>query len=70
MVNQIIELIPAEIIRRAEAIGYRALAITDHADQSNIDWIIPRIVKIFREIQPFTSLILLPGVELTHVPRR
>ncbi|HHW20055.1 MAG TPA: histidinol phosphate phosphatase domain-containing protein [Thermodesulfovibrio thiophilus] len=64
------ELIPAEIIRRAEAIGYRALAITDHADQSNIDWIIPRIVKIFREVQPFTSLILLPGVELTHVPPR
>ncbi len=62
------ELIPAEIIQRAEAIGYKALAITDHADQSNIDIIIPRIVKVFREIQPYTSVVLIPGVEITHVP--
>ncbi|WP_353684640.1 histidinol phosphate phosphatase domain-containing protein [Thermodesulfovibrio sp. 3907-1M] len=62
------ELIPAEIIRRAEAIGYKALAITDHADQSNIELIIPRIVKAMKDIQPFTSVVLLPGIELTHVP--
>lgn len=62
------ELIPAEIIRRAEAIGYKALAITDHADHSNIDLIIPRIVKVFKKIQPYTKLVLLPGIELTHVP--
>ncbi|MEN2995310.1 MAG: histidinol phosphate phosphatase domain-containing protein [Thermodesulfovibrio sp.] len=62
------ELIPAEIIRRAQAIGYKALAITDHADQSNIDLIIPRIVKIMKKIQPFTDIILLPGIEITHVP--
>lgn len=62
------QLIPAEIIRRAEAMGYRALAITDHADESNIDIIIPRIVKVFMEIQPYTSVVLIPGVEITHVP--
>ncbi|MGB9710681.1 MAG: histidinol phosphate phosphatase domain-containing protein [Thermodesulfovibrio sp.] len=61
------ELIPAEIIRRAEAIGYRALAITDHVDPSNIDFIVPRIVKVMEKIQPFTALTLLPGAELTHV---
>lgn len=62
------ELIPAEIIRRAQAIGYRALAITDHADQSNIDLIIPRIVEVMKKIQPFTDIVLLPGIEITHVP--
>lgn len=62
------ELIPAEIIRRAEAIGYRALAITDHADHSNIDFIIPRLVKVLKEIQPYTPLVLIPGIEITHVP--
>jgi len=62
------ELIPAEIIRRAESLGYRALSITDHADHSNIDFIIPRIVKIIKEIQPYTSVVLIPGIELTHVP--
>lgn len=61
------ELIPAEIIRRAEVLGYRALAITDHADHSNIDFIIPRIVRVLREIQPYTGMALLPGIELTHV---
>jgi histidinol phosphatase-like PHP family hydrolase len=62
------ELIPAEIIRRAESLGYKALSITDHADHSNIDFIIPRIVKIIKEIQPYTSVVLIPGIELTHVP--
>lgn len=62
------ELIPTEIIRRAEAIGYRALSITDHADHSNIDFIIPRLVKVLKEIQPYTPLVLIPGIEITHVP--
>ncbi|NTW17979.1 MAG: PHP domain-containing protein, partial [Syntrophaceae bacterium] len=35
------ELIPSELVRRAQVTGYRAIAITDHADHSNIDIIIP-----------------------------
>ncbi|MCG2678200.1 PHP domain-containing protein, partial [bacterium] len=32
-------LIPSELIHRAEIKGYRAIALTDHADSSNIDFI-------------------------------
>jgi histidinol phosphatase-like PHP family hydrolase len=62
------ELIPFELIRRAEAIGYKALAITDHIDASNIDLIIPRIVKAIDKIKMYISLTVLPGAEITHAP--
>ncbi|PKL51734.1 MAG: PHP domain-containing protein [Nitrospira bacterium HGW-Nitrospira-1] len=62
------ELIPFELIRRAEAIGYRAIAITDHVDASNIDFIIPRVVKAVQKIRPFVSIDVLPGAEITHAP--
>jgi putative hydrolase len=62
------ELIPFELIRRAEDMGYTALAITDHMDSSNIDFIIPRIVKAIEKIRPLVSLEVLPGAEITHVP--
>lgn len=62
------ELIPFELIRRAEAAGYSAIAITDHIDASNIDLIIPRIVRAIERIRPFVSIDVLPGAEITHVP--
>ncbi len=61
------ELIPAELVRRLEVMNYKAVAITDHADSSNIDFIIPRIVKAARDINRFSPVMLIPGIELTHV---
>ncbi|MEJ2066471.1 MAG: PHP domain-containing protein, partial [Deltaproteobacteria bacterium] len=43
------QLAPAELTRRFEVAGYRALAITDHGDRSNIDFIIPRLVAFCEE---------------------
>jgi len=34
------ELIPAELARRAAKAGYRAMAMTDHADFSNLELIL------------------------------
>jgi len=62
------ELIPFELIRRAEAIGYKAIAITDHVDSSNIDFVIPKIVSALKKIKGFISIEAIPGAEITHAP--
>ncbi len=61
-------LLPAELARRAEVKGYRALAFTDHVDSSNLDFVLPRLVAVCADLQPRLSLTLIPGVEITHVP--
>ena len=61
------ELIPAESAQRAYAAGYNSIAITDHADYSNIDFILPRIIKASAQITRNGKIRVLPGVELTHI---
>ena len=62
------QLCPAELVQRAKKQGYRALAITDHVDSSNLDLIVPQIVKFCRENAHLNSDIrVIPGVELTHL---
>lgn len=62
------ELIPSELVRRSEHLGFSALAITDHIDSSNIDFIIPRIVRVAEDLNRYQSVQVVPGAELTHVP--
>jgi len=62
------ELVPAEHLRRVEVLGYEAVAITDHADSSNLDFIIPRIVRAAADLNRHSKTRLIPGIELTHVP--
>ena len=62
------ELLPSELIRRAEMIGYHAVAITDHADSSNLDWILPRIIRVCEDLNQRWRIRAIPGVELTHLP--
>ncbi len=62
------ELLPSELVRRAEEIGYEAVAITDHADSSNLDWIVPRLVRVCEDLNRRWKIRAVPGIELTHLP--
>jgi histidinol phosphatase-like PHP family hydrolase len=61
------ELIPSEHIRRAEMYGYDFIAITDHADSSNLEFIIKNLSKVASDINKYSRTKLIPGIELTHV---
>lgn len=61
-------LVPSEHVRRVESMGYTAIAITDHADASNIHLLIPNLIKVARGLNQVNATQLIVGVELTHVP--
>ncbi|MBI4966077.1 MAG: histidinol phosphate phosphatase domain-containing protein [Desulfomonile tiedjei] len=61
-------LIPSELVRRASNVGYRAIGLTDHVDGSNLDLVLPRILKVTTELNRFQETFVIPGVEITHVP--
>ncbi len=62
------ELIPSELVRRARVIGYKALAITDHVDASNVEILVPQLVHVCQRLTETRHVIVIPGVEVTHVP--
>jgi len=61
-------LVPSELVRRAQVLGIRAIGVTDHADTSNLDFIIPRLVAVSEKLNPVNEIQMIPGIELTHVP--
>lgn len=61
-------LVPSELVRRAQVLGIKALGITDHADASNLDFIVPRIVFVSEELNRINKIKTVPGIELTHIP--
>lgn len=61
------ELIPSELVRRAVMHGYRAIAITDHADFTNVEHILKNVSKA-KYLEEVMDIKVLVGVEITHVP--
>lgn len=63
------ELIPAELVQRAKDKGYGGVAITDHADASNLELIVTSLKEFVKACARVRSEILVvAGVELTHNP--
>ncbi|MFQ5801034.1 MAG: histidinol phosphate phosphatase domain-containing protein [Candidatus Hydrothermarchaeales archaeon] len=62
------ELVPSEIARRCSVLDYGAIAITDHVDNSNMEFVLGCLVPACRELEENFDLRVLAGVELTHVP--
>lgn len=63
------ELIPAELVQRARKKGYGGIAITDHADMSNLKLVIEKLHVFEKTIaKGWKDIKVVTGVELTHVP--
>jgi histidinol phosphatase-like PHP family hydrolase len=62
-------LLPSEISMRYLHAGYKIIAITDHVDYSNIEFVVKSIVK-FTKHWPAKNIpiTVLPGIELSHLP--
>ncbi|MBT9138519.1 MAG: phosphatase YcdX [Syntrophomonadaceae bacterium] len=58
---------PSELARRFEDKGYTILGITDHIDISNIEIVIPQLVKVCAELNKTMRIKVIPGAELTYI---
>ena len=62
------DLLPSEVAVRYQDKGYKVIAITDHADYSNIKPLAKSVVEFCRRWPKNSGIKVLPGVELTHLP--
>ena len=63
-------LVPSELVRRAENIGYRAIGLADHADSSNLEMVLRAVLKVAGALNRFQNTFVIPGIEITHAPPR
>ncbi|MBI5780028.1 MAG: histidinol phosphate phosphatase domain-containing protein, partial [Planctomycetes bacterium] len=61
-------LIPAELWRRAQVMGYRFLGITDHVDASNFEMVFAHLKAAAQSLNNSAPPYLIPGLEFTHLP--
>ncbi|MCX8110572.1 MAG: histidinol phosphate phosphatase domain-containing protein [Syntrophorhabdaceae bacterium] len=62
------ELLPSELARRAKVKGYTIIGISDHVDSTNLEEVATSILKLVAKTNSYNDIMVVPGVELTHVP--
>jgi histidinol phosphatase-like PHP family hydrolase len=62
------ELLPTELWRRAQVLGYRFLGVTDHVDASNFEAVFAGLKAAAASLQGSGPPYLIPGLEFTHLP--
>jgi len=61
------DLLPMELIRRAADLDHAAVALTDHASFSNIEWVVKSLKRDCEKAASW-GIQAIAGVELTYVP--
>lgn len=62
------DLLPSEVAARFSVLGYRVIALTDHADYSNIKAVLNQTMEFCKRWPKDSKIKILPGIELTHLP--
>ena len=62
------ELLPTELWRRAQVLGYRFLGVTDHVDASNFEMVFTRLQAAADSLNNGAPPYFIPGLEFTHLP--
>jgi histidinol phosphatase-like PHP family hydrolase len=60
------ELIPTELVRRFEVLGYRAVALTDHVDTGLVETVVPVLARVAADLADEMEMRVLAGAEVTH----
>jgi len=61
------DLLPTELLRRMQVLGYTVVGITDHVDAGNIDETLVSLGRVAKSAHTM-GIKLLRGGEITHVP--
>lgn len=59
-------LLPGALGREAEILGHAGIAITDHVDFSNLDFVLARLLEYVKQ-QNDSGIIVLAGVEISYI---